>query len=583
MFLSKDQSKPLASRFKIYTAMAVISAICLAPLIITGLINLSQFRQAYQAKVTDHMEAMVRQHREKIDTFLTNRQSDIRVLTRVHPFEKLTDSDFLSAQLNLLREEYHGAFVDLGVVDSGGLQIAYAGPFNLLRAEYSTADWFRAARGQAQFVSDVFAGLRGSPHFIVVSSFEHEGESYLAKATIDFEAFTSLVKSIRIGRTGFAFIFNRQGDFQTNPRFDVDMGRAPYVDAVEGRLRADPVVTVEGENALEQPSFFSVTTLKQGDWYLCYQQTRSDALSSLRQVQTVAATVFLMAALITVAVTYLVSRSLALRLAETDQRRRIMNDKVIETGRLASIGELAAGIAHEINNPVAIMVQEAGWIDDLLGSDVMDAEETMTEIERAVRQIQTQGERCKDITYKLLSFARKTDPNMRRVDINAIVEEVLGLMSQKTRYANVVVESSLTPDLASVCASPSELQQVLLNLVNNAVDAIGHGGGTISIATQGGDDEVILTVRDTGEGIAEANLPRIFDPFFTTKPVGQGTGLGLSICYGIVDKLGGRIEVASEKGDGTTFTIILPLSSEKCPDCRVTEDDLSESVTGDES
>ncbi len=559
MLLSKDPNQPLARRFKIYTAVGVLTAIALGPLTLTGIVNLSQFRQAYQARVTDHFEAMIRQHGQTIDSFLTNRQSDIRVLAREHTIDQLTDPAFLRRQLNLLREEYHGAFVDLGVVNEHGIQIAYAGPFNLLMADYSAADWFAAARGQEQFISDVFAGLRGTPHFIVTSSREADAERLTVKATIDFEAFNSLVKNIRIGRTGFAFIFNRQGEYQTTPRFDVAMDRSPYVDVLENRLRADQVITVQGVDALDRRSFFTLTTLKRGQWFLSYQQQRDDALSTLRHVQTVAATVFFMAAVITIVVSYFVSRNLALRLAETDQRRRIMSEKVIETGRLASIGELAAGIAHEINNPVAIMVQEAGWIEDLLGDEDTDEAETRSEIERAVRQIHTQGERCKDITYKLLSFARKTDPAVREVDLNALVEDVLGLMSQKTRYASVRIESNLQAGLPPLCASPSELQQVLLNLVNNAVDAIGHNGGTVTISTQQQGDEVALRVSDTGEGIAAANLPRIFDPFFTTKPVGQGTGLGLSICYGVVDKLGGRIEVESEIDRGTTFTVILPL------------------------
>jgi two-component system NtrC family sensor kinase len=562
MFLSKDPNKPLARRFKLYTAAAVFTALALGPLILTGVINLSQFRQTYQAKVTDHLEAMIRQHRQAVDTFLTNRQSDIRVLAREHSVEQLTDPDFLLRQLNLLREEYHGAFVDLGVVDENGVQIAYAGPFNLLLANYSAADWFADAQGREHFVSDVFAGLRGSPHFIVASLRDTGDRRLIVKATIDFEAFNSLVENIRIGRTGFAFIFNRQGEYQTTPRFEVAMDRPPYVDVLEGRLRADQVVTVGGEDALGRASFFTLTTLKRGQWFLGYQQQRTDALSTLRQVETVAVTVFFMAAIMTIVVSYMMSRSLAMRLAETDQRRRIMSEKVIETGRLASIGELAAGIAHEINNPVAIMVQEAGWIEDLLGDNTLDPQETHAEIERAVRQIHTQGERCKDITYKLLSFARKTDPAIRKVDINAEIEEVLGLISQKTRYANVQIESNLAVGLPPLYASPTELQQVLLNLVNNAVDAIGKRGGTVTITTRQDGEGLVLSIADTGEGIAEANLPRIFDPFFTTKPVGQGTGLGLSICYGIVDKLGGRIEVESEIEVGTTFTIILPFGSE---------------------
>jgi two-component system NtrC family sensor kinase len=255
---------------------------------------------------------------------------------------------------------------------------------------------------------------------------------------------------------------------------------------------------------------------------------------------------------------YLISRNLAQRLSEAHRDRAVMAHQVIETGRLASIGELAAGIAHEINNPVAIMVQEAGWIDDLLGEDDPCSGENLAEITRAVGQIRTQGDRCKEITYKLLSFARKTDPTIREVELNEIVDEVIGLTSQKTRYANVRIETELDPNLPVIQASPSELQQVLLNLVNNAIDAIERPGGTVTVATGGAGGEVVLEVRDTGKGIPEANLGRIFDPFFTTKPVGQGTGLGLPICYGIVEKMGGRITVESEIEKGTTFTVFIP-------------------------
>jgi two-component system NtrC family sensor kinase len=561
MLLSNETDKPLAHRYRTHVAAGVLALVALGPLIFTGVVNLSQFRSAYRAKVTDHIEVLISQHAQAIDSFLANRRSDIRVLAREHSAEQLTDEEFLRRQLNLLREEYHGAFVDLGVVDHEGTQIAYAGPFNLLMANYSSADWFQTALVQEHFISDVFAGLRGTPHFIVTATRRETDADYIIKATIDFEAFNALVESIRIGRAGFAFIVNREGEFQTEPRFEVDLGRPPYVDLLEGRLGTEQVVTVRGEDAFERPSLFTFAPLKQGQWKLCFQQESADALSDLRQVQTVALVVFVMAVVLTILASYQLSRQLEARLAKADQRRQIMSEKVIETGRLASIGELAAGIAHEINNPVAIMVQEAGWIDDLLTEGDPSDSGTRVEIERAVRQICSQGDRCKDITYKLLSFARKTDPTVREVNISAVVEEVLGLMSQKTRYASVHIESNLSAGLPPVSASPSELQQVLLNLVNNAVDAIGPGGGTVTISTRREGDELVMQVSDTGSGIAKANLPRIFDPFFTTKPVGQGTGLGLSICYGIVDKLGGRIEVDSELEKGTTFTIHLPFTA----------------------
>jgi two-component system NtrC family sensor kinase len=549
---------PPVRRFSVPTATAVLALIIIAPLVITGAVNLFQFRKAYHAKVTNELSVMIERHSLTVDSFINDRLSDVRVIAREHPIDRLEDSEFLRRVLNLMREEYHGAFVDLGLVDANGTQIAYAGPFNLQMADYSTAAWFQNAAASESVISDVFAGLRGSPHFIVATQKTEGGEHFVVKATIDFEAFNALVENLRIGNTGFAFIINRGGQFQTNPHFEVALNRAPWIDLLEGRIRADRISVLEGNDVLGRPAIFTITPLKQGQWFLCYQQEKSDAFAELRKVQNFATIVLIIVSLAAIYAGYLISRNIGQRLADSYRERTVMAHQVIETGRLASIGELAAGIAHEINNPVAIMVQEAGWIDDLLGEGEPCSEENLEEITRAVGQIRTQGDRCKEITYKLLSFARKTDPTIREVKLNEVVDEVIGLTSQKTRYANVRIETELSPDVPTIQASPSELQQVLLNLVNNAIDAIERPGGTVTVATKAEGDGVILEVRDTGKGIPEANLGRIFDPFFTTKPVGQGTGLGLPICYGIVEKMGGTISVESEIEKGTTFTVFIP-------------------------
>ncbi len=549
------------SQFRVRTAVPVLTLIIIAPLIITGAINLNQFQKAYRSKVADEFEVMIDRHRQTVDSFLSDRLSDVRVIAREHPLERLEDSEFLRRILYLMREEYHGAFVDLGLVTSDGVQVAYAGPFNLQMANYSEARWFLGASHQESYISDVFSGLRGTPHFIVATNRKLGEQTFMMRATIDFEAFNALVENIQIGTTGFAFIINRDGDFQTKPRFEVALNSPPYIDLMEGRIRSDRISIFEGHDAFGRDSIFTIAPLKQGQWFLCYQQEMSDAFSEIRRVRMVAISIFLITACGAVVLSFMVSRNLAQRLAQADRERTVMTHQVIETGRLASIGELAAGIAHEINNPVAIMVEEAGWINDLLEDGEPSSGKNLDEITRAVQQIRTQGERCKEITYKLLSFARKTDPTIREVMLNEVVTEVMGLIGQKTRYANVQIETRLSPMLPSLQASPSELQQVLLNLVNNAVDAIGNEGGTVTVTARQENDEVILEVKDTGAGIPEANLSRIFDPFFTTKPVGQGTGLGLSICFGIVEKMGGRITVDSQIGQGSTFTVYLPIDA----------------------
>ncbi|MEE4270873.1 MAG: ATP-binding protein [Thermoanaerobaculales bacterium] len=554
---TSDQRSALDVRVR--SSVVGLALIVLVPLVVVGAINLHQFQQVYRAKVDNELLGMIERHSLIVDSFINDRLSDVRVVAREHPLDRLSEPAFLSRVLNLLREEYHGAFVDLGLVTEDGVQIAYSGPFNLSMVDYSSAEWFPGAITQESFISDVFAGLRGSPHFIITTQKSIDGKLYLLKATIDFEAFNALVENIRIGDTGFAFIINQEGEFQTSPHLEVALNRPPYIDVLEGRMRSDRIFVVDGEDNLDRRSIFTFAPLKQGRWLLCYQQEIADALEEVRDMTRPAVIALLLVSVVALVISALLSKRLATQLAQADHDRAVMTHQVIETGRLASIGELAAGIAHEINNPVAIMVQEAGWIDDLLHDEDPTSTENLEEIERAVGQIRTQGDRCKEITYKLLSFARKTDPSVREVIFNDIVEEVIGLTSQKTRYSNVNIATDLEPGLPAIQASPTEIQQVLLNLVNNAIDAIDQPEGTVTVTTRTDQGNVVLEVRDTGNGIPEANLARIFDPFFTTKPVGQGTGLGLSICYGIVEKAGGSITVESEVGQGTSFAVSFPI------------------------
>jgi two-component system NtrC family sensor kinase len=263
----------------------------------------------------------------------------------------------------------------------------------------------------------------------------------------------------------------------------------------------------------------------------------------------------------------IVSNRLVNRISQADKEKEqavkkeeMMSQQVIETGKLASIGELAAGIAHEINNPVAIMIEEAGWIEDLLEDEDLTESENEKELYRALSQIRTQGRRCKEITHKLLSFARKTDSRVVEISVPDLLTEIVYLSSQRAKYSNVEIRTNIENHLPPILASETEMQQVFLNLVNNSLDAMEKTEGIITLDAKRADNEIIITVSDNGPGIAKANLSRIFDPFYTTKPVGKGTGLGLSICYGIINKIGGDISVRSTKGEGTAFEIRFPVN-----------------------
>ncbi len=211
---------------------------------------------------------------------------------------------------------------------------------------------------------------------------------------------------------------------------------------------------------------------------------------------------------------------------------------------------------------MAIMVEEAGWMGDLLEEHELQETENVEEFRRSLKQISLQGVRCKEITHKLLSFARKTDPAHREIQVNDTIEEILSICDQRSKFSNIRIQTELDSKLPAISASPTELQQVFMNLINNAIDAMGSGGGLLEIRSRVVGHKVVVDIADTGHGISKEIISRIFEPFFTTKPVGKGTGLGLSICYGIIKKLGGDLTVDSSIGLGTTFHVSVPIHGE---------------------
>jgi two-component system NtrC family sensor kinase len=542
----------------------VVIAVSITPMILVSGLILYLYQNSYRDKTYAYLGEVVQKHKQNIDSFLKERLDDIRFLTRTFTFEELSEESFLQDRLFTFQEEFGPVFVDLGVVNERGIQVAYSGPFKLGRALYSEADWFKKAMSREYYISDVFLGLRGQPHFIIAVKENWKGQSWILRATIDFLAFNTLVENIRIGLTGFAFIVNKDGEFQTKPLFDVAASKNIYLDLLHQEKAGDKEVhIVERYDAMGRKNILVADSLKGGDWLLVCQQSYSDAFADLKKALQWTILINVLGGLAILTMAFILSGRIVKRIARADHEKNKMDEQIVETGKLASIGELAAGIAHEINNPVAIMVEEAGWIGDLLEEEEFKESRNLEEFNRALKQIRTQGKRCKDITYKLLSFARKTDPREQDVQLNELLDELIALTAQRAKYGNITFKTDFQETLPVVMVSQSEMQQVFLNLINNSVDAMEKRGGVIQIKTRLQGNDVVIEVTDNGPGIARANLGRIFDPFFTTKPVGKGTGLGLSICYGIIKKYGGEIEVHSVPEVETTFRVKIPLPKDR--------------------
>jgi two-component system NtrC family sensor kinase len=263
------------------------------------------------------------------------------------------------------------------------------------------------------------------------------------------------------------------------------------------------------------------------------------------------------------AVAYITTRRLLQKLAAANEQASFLDEKLVQSQKLASIGELSAGIGHEINNPLAIISQETEWMQHLVKRIGEGDSKGVAELQDSLKEVLHQVGRCREITQNLLDFARRKEPVYQEVNVNKLIEDLSKLVEKEAVLHQIEIRREFQQDLPLVQTDAPSLRQVVLNLLTNATHAV-QKDGQIRIATKRSQNgSVDIIVADTGCGIPEAHLTKIFDPFFTTKPEGKGTGLGLSICHGIVDKLGGHISVSSEVGKGSTFVVTLPVNQKR--------------------
>lgn len=249
------------------------------------------------------------------------------------------------------------------------------------------------------------------------------------------------------------------------------------------------------------------------------------------------------------------------KLKKTNEELRLKEEQLIQSGKMAAIGQLASGVAHEINNPLAVIMNNAQLIQRSIEKSKLDGDDVREMIESIKRAV----ERGKRITQSLLEFSHVSSAAFAPVSVNEVIDKVLSLIEYEMSLENVSIKKNLQPDSPKILGDAQLLQQVFFNLIINAQWAIkqksAREGGRITIESQyiPGDNFISVIVSDTGKGIPQDNLNRIFEAFFTTKPAGKGTGLGLSIVYNIITKHKGLIKVSSEVDKGTSFKIALPI------------------------
>ena len=239
---------------------------------------------------------------------------------------------------------------------------------------------------------------------------------------------------------------------------------------------------------------------------------------------------------------------------EADEKRELAFRELEHSQKLSSIGRLAAGVAHEINNPLAIISQKAGFMMDLIksGSEFKEKPKFIELTDSILKST----DRCSTITHRLLGFARRMEIEYEDLDLNDVLKEVISFLEKEALHRNIKIELELNENLPKVSADRGQIQQAFLNILSNGFAAVEDGGAMKVKTWEEDENSVGISFQDNGCGMSEEEVSHIFEPFFTTKK-GYGTGLGLPITYGIIQKLGGQIKVISRKGEESLFTIYL--------------------------
>ncbi|MBW2323333.1 MAG: GHKL domain-containing protein [Deltaproteobacteria bacterium] len=298
--------------------------------------------------------------------------------------------------------------------------------------------------------------------------------------------------------------------------------------------------------------------LKNNEWLLVISHEMSEERGGLYATRNMEIMIIFFGCLIIITTTVLTSRTMVRHLEEANARIDEINAQLMQSDKMAALGKMATGIAHEINNPLAIISEKAGWMRDLLADERFKESENFKEYESSIFKIEEHVERARKVTHNMLGFARRMEPHLDDVDVNDVLNQSLELLQNYARLNNIEIKRNLYSNLPIIASDQSQLQQVFLNLLNNAIDAIGKNG-LIEIKTWLEDSMIAVSIKDNGPGIPSEHQRKVFDPFFTTKDTGMGTGLGLSISFGIIEKMGGTITLSSKKSAGTIFTVKLPI------------------------
>jgi len=530
--------------------------VTIIPLSLMATINYYQYQKNLRAEIITPLRVLTNKTKLSFELFLEERLSTLKFITSAYSYKDLNDKNVINSILKVLKNEFEG-FVDLGLISENGVQLSYAGPYSLKGKDYSQQDWFQEVIIKGDHVSDVFMGYRKFPHMaIAVQNLSNEDFSWVLRATIDTKKFDALISSMQLDPESDAFLINSEGILQTHSRLFGDVLNDCLIKIPLG---GDGTYITEALDPKGEEIIIAYSHFIDSDYTLVVVRLKSLILKTWFTFRTETFFVFIVSVILIIIIVFKLTNVQVGRIKEAEEKHELAFRELEHSQKLTSVGRLAAGVAHEINNPLAIIDQKAGLLQDIINADPELSKRDR--IPKITNSILKTVERCRIITHRLLGFARRMDVEYEQLDLNDVVKDVFSFIENEAFNRNIQLDKKLDENLPVISSDRGQLQQVFLNILTNAYAAV-NDGGNIAITTQLADDEnVCVSIQDDGRGMSKEELKNIFEPFFTTKK-GYGTGLGLSITYGIINKMGGKIKVKSKEGEGSTFTVCLPINGE---------------------
>jgi two-component system NtrC family sensor kinase len=402
-------------------------------------------------------------------------------------------------------------------------------------------------------ITEIYLGFRDQPHFTIAVRRGEGPDLRILRAALSPERLSGYLATLEGASEVHAAIVNDRGILQVaTPTLGQALQPSTFIPPITPERGFVPAGR-SGED-----SGYAYARLRETPWALVVINSGTEAglfgFPSAFSVLTLA--IFLLVGIVILVRTRQV---VGTRLA-TEEHEAELSGQLVHAAKLASVGELAAGIAHEINNPLAIIAEEVGVLKDSLDPELTQEEDEPLDICEHLDAIHQAVFRCRDITRKLLTFVRQTEVRVEPQDLHSILDDVLeAMMGNELSISNVSLEKRFDHRILEILTDRNQLAQVFVNLVKNAIDAM-PGGGQLTVTTALRDTRAAVSFRDTGCGMPAEHLERVFMPFFTTKDPGKGTGLGLSVSYTIIRSFGGDFYVDSAPGRGSTFTVELPLA-----------------------